>query len=97
MLDVIYREILQGAADPQAFARLQAMLDELGSCPVPDSRDLALHAASLYARCRWRGFTPRSSNDCIIAAAAVAAGEVLLHADRDFERIAQVEPRLQVA
>ena len=51
----------------------------------------------LYARCRWQGITIRSPNDCLIAACAVEAGEPLLHADRDFERIAAIEPRLRLA
>jgi predicted nucleic acid-binding protein len=50
----------------------------------------------LYARCRWRGITIRSPNDCVIAACAIEAGDSLLHADRDFEAIAAIEPRLQL-
>ena len=39
--------------------------------------------------------TLRSPNDCLVAACAVEADEPLLHADKDFERIASIEPRLR--
>jgi predicted nucleic acid-binding protein len=51
-----------------------------------------LRGARLYARCRRAGFTPRSGNDCLIACCAIAAGEPLLHEDRDFRSIAELEP-----
>lgn len=50
----------------------------------------------LYARCRWQGITIRSPDDCLIAACALEAAQPLLHADRDFERIAAIEPQLQL-
>ena len=53
-----------------------------------------LRGARLYVRCRWAGFTPRSGNDCLIACCAIEADEPLLHEDRDFCSIAEVEPAL---
>ena len=94
MLDVIYQEVLQGAAGASQFIRLQELLDNVSPWAPADSRDTAREAALLFARCRWQGITIRSPNDCLIAACAIEAGEPLLHADRDFERIAAVEPRL---
>lgn len=97
MPDVVYQEVLQGARDPRHFIRLQEQLEAVRPF-VPDApRETARHAAWLYARCRWEGITLRSPNDCLIAACAIESGELLLHADRDFERIAQVEPRLRLA
>jgi hypothetical protein len=49
-----------------------------------------------HALCRWAGFTPRSGNDCRIACCAIEADEPLLHEDRDFRSIAEVEPALVV-
>jgi predicted nucleic acid-binding protein len=97
MLDVVYQEVLQGARNPSDFDRLQAILDELPSWMPVEPRETARHAALLHASCRWRGVTLRSANDCLIAACAIEAGESLLHADRDFERIASLEPRLRFA
>ena len=97
MLDVVYQEVLQGAGGVAQFIQLQTLLDNATTWTSPDSRETARQAAMLYARCRWRGITIRSPNDCLIAACAVEAGEPLLHADRDFERIAAIEPRLRLA
>lgn len=41
------------------------------------------------------GVTVRSANDCLIAASCIEFDEPLLHLDRDFERIADVEPKLR--
>jgi predicted nucleic acid-binding protein len=96
LLDVVYQEILQGARSPTHFLHLQAQLDSMLSWAPDDARELARQAAMLYARCRWQGLTIRSPNDCLVAACAVEAGEPLLHADRDFESMATVEPRLKL-
>ena len=97
MPDVVYQEVLQGAADPGHFMRLQTQLDQVPAFLPADMRETARQAALLYARCRWKGITLRSPNDCLIAACAIEAGEPLLHADRDFEHIATVDPRLRLA
>lgn len=95
--DIVYQEVLQGAKDAQHFIRLQTQLDAVPAFVSDDARETARQAAMLYARCRWQGITIRSPNDCLIAACAIEAGELLLHADRDFVAIAAIEPRLQLA
>lgn len=97
MPDVVLQEILQGARDPGQFVRLREQMEEVPPFVPRDARALAELAAWLYARCRWEGITLRSPNDALIAACAIESGEPLLHADVDFERIAQVEPRLRFA
>jgi predicted nucleic acid-binding protein len=97
MPDVVYQEVLQGCANAQQFMRLQAQLDLVPAFMPDDARETARQAAILYARCRWQGITIRSPNDCLIAACAIEAEEPLLHADRDFERMAAIEPRLRFA
>lgn len=96
MLEVVYREVMQGAQNPQQFMQLQSQLDLLPVCTALDPMDLARHAALLYVRCRWQGITIRSPNDCLIAACAIEAGEPLLHADRDFLTLATIDPRLKL-
>jgi predicted nucleic acid-binding protein len=59
-------------------------------------RGLAADAAKIYATCRWNAFTPRSANDCLIAAYAIHASMPLLHAYRDFVGIAKHELRLRI-
>ena len=96
MPDAVYQEILQGAKNAMHFDELRAQLDDVDRYVSEDPRQCAENAAMLYARCRWRGVTIRSANDCLIAACAIEAGEPLLHADRDFEAIARIDPRLQL-
>ncbi len=95
MLDAVYQELLQGARSPRHFIQLQQQLDVVPVWSPDDARELARQAAMLYARCRWQGLTIRSPHDCLIAASAIEAGEPLLHADRDFEHLAGIDPRLQ--
>ena len=97
IMPVIMQELMQGAADERDFALLdqyltgQTML--LPFHPVDSHR----RAARIYFDCRRRGFTPRSTIDCLIAQVAVEHGVPLLHNDRDYERIAQVVPDLEFA
>lgn len=49
-------------------------------------------AASLYRTARRQGITIRKMTDCLIAVPVMKAGASLLHADADFDRIAQVAP-----
>src|SRR5436190_2065530 len=65
---VVLQEVLQGARSPADFARLHGYLDTLPVFETEDPAELHRKAALLYARCRWRGLTPRSPIDCIVAA-----------------------------
>ena len=58
--------------------------------------ELHLAAAQLYARARWQAVTPRSPHDCLVAATALFSDVPLLHDDKDFERLAAIEPRLKL-
>ena len=90
----ILQEVLQGADNSARFNRWDRVLGELPMVIAPSAREAARSAAHLYARCRWAGVTPRSANDCLIATHAIFAGVPLLHHDRDFNLIANVEPKL---
>jgi predicted nucleic acid-binding protein len=91
---VIVQEIVQGARDEVAFRLLQRRFAALPMLDGPSAVGTAIGAGLLYARCRWVGVTPRSPHDCLIAQIAIEHGVPLLHDDRDFELLAQVEPRL---
>lgn len=94
LTDIVLMEVLRGARDTTNFLRLERAFLTLPRFVPADPLQLARNAAYLYARCRWAGFTPRSGNDCLIACCAIEAGQPLLHEDRDFHRIAEVEPAL---
>lgn len=89
---VILQEILQGAASPRALHTLES---RFGALPML-AADVSTYAeaGALYSRCRWRGYTPRSPHDCLIAQLAIENQLPLLHNDRDFKQFAQVEPKL---
>ena len=92
----ILQEVLQGADSADRFRRWDRVLGELPMIIAPDARDAARSAAHLYARCRWAGVTPRSGNDCLIATHAILGALPLLHHDRDFALIADIEPKLML-
>jgi predicted nucleic acid-binding protein len=96
LLPTIVQEILQGADSPQRFVAWQRAFEALPAATTADPHLTATLAAGLYARCRWAGFTIRSANDCLIAASCIELDEPLLQLDRDFQRIARVEPRLRL-
>lgn len=93
---VVYQETLQGARSAKDFATLAQLLDNFVDFQYVDIRQTHSVAASIYARCTWGGFQPRSSNDCLIAALAIEADVPLLARDRDFLHIVHIEPRLKL-
>lgn len=93
---VIYQEILQGAASAERFARLKRYFRTLPFLNPAHPVETWEAAAELYLRCRLRGFTPRSPHDCLVARIALEHRVALLHDDRDFDAIAEAEPRLKL-
>ncbi|WP_273454493.1 type II toxin-antitoxin system VapC family toxin [Nevskia ramosa] len=93
----IVQEVLQGARDESHFQRMRTWFAPHRIATPEHAFNTHAAAASLYARCRWKGFTPRSSNDCLIAQIALDFDLTLLHDDSDFEKMAKVEPRLRLA
>lgn len=87
---------MQGADSAQRFSSWQRAFETLPVAQTDDAVLTATLAAGLYARCRWAGFMIRSANDCLIAANCIELGDPLLRADRDFEFIARIEPRLRL-
>jgi len=93
---MIYQEILQGARDEKDFSLLRDYFADFAFSHPRD--EIASHAAAaqIYFDCRRKGITIRSSIDCLIAQTAIEHGLILLHNDRDFERIAQVAVELKL-
>jgi predicted nucleic acid-binding protein len=94
---VIVQELLQGAANQREFALLYEYFTTQRVLASEDALNAHCRAARLYFNCRRRGFTPRSTIDCLIAQIAVEHRVPLLHNDQDFERIAKVAPQLKLA
>ena len=97
LTELIYLEVLQGIREPAtvrkvaSFLRAQTVLYPRHGLRTYEA------AADLYRRCRAAGVTVRGTIDCLIAQLAMEHNAVLFHNDRDYERIAQVEPRLKLA
>lgn len=88
MTDPVVLELLVGAR-PGQLVPLRRMMNSFDHAAV-QPRDDWEHAAELYRHCRSRGVTIRSLHDCLIAAVAIRTRTPLLHADRDFDRLAEL-------
>ena len=90
------QEILQGARSQSSLQRLAEYFGSQRfywpSDPLQTHRD----AAALDQACRAAGVTIRSTIDCFIAQLAIEHDLVLLHGDRDFERMAEIAPDLRL-
>jgi len=86
----IAQEILQGLRDDGS--RGDAFRDAFSSIPKlsdPLPWTTFLEAAAIYRTGRRKGYTIRSSTDCLIAAIAIENRVPVWHRDRDFELIAR--------
>lgn len=92
---VIYQEVLQGARSERGFDALREMLSAM---LLLEPREWSTYeiAAILFRRARSAGYAIRKPNDCLIAAIALEHGALLVHNDRDFVHLAQVEPALMI-
>jgi len=85
----VVQEVLQGLRDDPAVEALRAGLLALPLLSDPLPVALFLSAAEIYCLGRAKGYTIRSSTDCLIAAIAIENDVPVWHRDRDFESIAR--------
>jgi predicted nucleic acid-binding protein len=88
-------EVLSGARNEAERTRLRNFFARYGYVAARDPEDY-IDAARLYSACRAAGRTLRGQIDCLIAVIAIRAGAAVLHADADFDAIAQHAP-LEIA
>ncbi len=93
---VIYQEVLQGAGSQQDFNYLASYLGTMKFYHPKDSVQSYYAAAKLYYDCRKAGVTLCSTIDCLIATIAIENKLILLHNDKDFDRIGEVTPSLSL-
>lgn len=91
----VVMELLAGAGDRHEQVRLRRLLAGAKLLPI-GGLEVWENAAAIHRRCRRGGEMIRSQLDCLIAAVAIREDVPVLHADRDFDRIAAVVP-LRVA
>lgn len=87
LTDVILTELLQGAATDLDARRVERALNAFDVLRLGDLEDFR-RAASLYSTARAAGLTIRRTLDCLIASVCVRERLPILHADRDFDRLA---------
>lgn len=93
--DVVLTEILQGLrseSDVRKVERRLALFDILRLDDLDDFR----RAAALYRGARRKGVTIRRTLDCLIASVCIREAVPILHADADFDRLADCSD-LQIA
>lgn len=91
----IVMELLAGATDDRALARLETLTGGLRLLAVSASVDYR-DAALVYRTVRARGGTVRKLIDCLIAVVALRTGATLVHRDRDFDVLDAALPALHV-
>jgi predicted nucleic acid-binding protein len=84
--DLILAEVLQGFRSEDQARRAQALLAALEFVPI-GGYDLAVKSARNYRLLRQQGITVRKTIDVMIATFCIERRHVLLHCDRDFERM----------
>jgi predicted nucleic acid-binding protein len=85
-------ELLQGAKDEGEWSLLDQYLSM--QYYLEASENTWRDAARIYFELRRKGITVNSPIDCCIGQIAIESNALLLHIDRDFERIAQIRPLL---
>ena len=87
---IVYQELLQGARDEDEYETLKSYLGSQFFCDPKDPILTYENAARMYFDARRKGFTIRSTLDCLIAQIAIDNEIPLLHDDKDFEKLAKV-------
>lgn len=85
---LVLTEILLGLKNDAEAAKVLDLLEAFDTVAEPTRGDYVA-AARLYRECRAKGFTIRSTIDCLIAQLCLRDGLLLLTKDRDFEAIAR--------
>lgn len=88
---IVWTEILLGLRTETEALRIQNLLDAFDTLKAPTHQDY-LEAARIYRTCRSKGFTIRSTIDCLIAQLCLRDNLTLLSKDNDFKCISQCFP-----
>lgn len=95
MIEPVLMEVLAGARTEQEWRDLRSFGFSMSFERVRSPGDWE-DAALLHRRVRLGGHSVRSMIDCLVAAVAIRIGARVLHADADFDVIAQHSP-LEIA
>jgi predicted nucleic acid-binding protein len=87
LTDVVMMELLEGAAEERAAARLERRLRDFPILRLGELDDFR-HAAAIARDGKRAGVTLRSKLDLLIATVCIREDAPILHADADFDRLA---------
>ena len=85
----IVQEVLQGLRDHPAAKQFRSAFLAVPCLSDPLPLSSFLEASEIYRLGRQKGFTVRSSTDCLIAAIAIRHQIPVWHRDRDYANIAR--------
>ncbi|HEX5402439.1 MAG TPA: PIN domain nuclease [Pseudonocardiaceae bacterium] len=88
LVDIVLTEVSRGLNDRDVH-RVEGLLLDLDVLRMQWISDFRA-AAGLYRAARNSGVTIRSTVDCLIAAVCIRENVPLLHADADFDRLAEI-------
>ena len=83
----ILQELMQGFDDLPAHGRIRTQLLSIPRLTDPIPVEVFLSAADISRLARRKGYTIRSSSDCLIAAIAILNQVPVMHIDQDFDII----------
>ena len=86
-------ELLQGTRDEKEWSLLENYLST--QYYLETSEGTWHEAARIYFELRRKGVTINSPIDCCIAQIAIENGALLMHRDKDFEKISRIRPLAQ--
>lgn len=87
----VIMELLAGARDGGNFRRVERITAAMPLLQVYPPCDFG-EAGSIFNYMRGKGKTIRSMTDCVIASVAWRLEATIVHADRDFDAIAEHYP-----
>lgn len=88
LVPTVLQEVLQGIREDKQYNHIKDIFSYFTILQVSPAH-AAIGAAELYRSLRKKGLTIRKSNDCLIAFYAIEFSTVLVHADKDFDIIAE--------
>ena len=91
----VVQEVLQGLRPGPESNEFRQSILSLPCLRDPIPRSVYVHAAGIYREGRRRGYTIRSSADCLIAAIAIDADAAIWHRDRDYRNIGKFTSLIQ--
>lgn len=95
LTDINVMEVLRGIKNDLVYRKIR---DDLMSFNILSAAGISTYhdAAELYRSARRTGITVNSTFDCLIAQIAIENNVSILSKDKDFQRLAEVQPKLKV-